>query len=274
MEVTVLLVVHNCEMYVEECIQSILCQSYKEFELLIVNDGSTDNTSTKIKLFKDQRIRLIDNPHNDYITSLNMGLKEAKGKYIARIDGDDLMLPERLEKQVEVMNNQIEIVVCSSWLQRFGLSDEVMENYSGLVDHPLIEMLKYNIIAHPTVMLRKSFLEEHNLSYKNYKYAEDYKLWIDIAICGGKIWVMPEILLKYRCSSDQISYQKQEQQSETTFLVQNEILNYLIEYYSHNDESIVYLYEQLLSFNERDELSANLILNVFYEIFCRKSLNH
>lgn len=271
MEVTVLLVVHNCEMHIEECIQSILCQSYNDFELLIINDGSTDNTHAKIAQFEDHRIRLINNPQNDYIESLNVGLKQAKGEYIARMDGDDLMLPERLKEQVEVMNTQKDITVCSCWLQCFGLYNNTVESYSGLIDYPLVRMLKGNIIAHPTTMLRKAFLEYHNLLYKDYKYAEDYKLWCEIAICGGKTWVIPNVLLKYRCSSSQVSCKKQNMQAETSFLIKNEILEYLVESYSNEDQSMIKLYEYLLSYNEKDELSANLIFDVFYEILYQKS---
>lgn len=273
MEVTVLLVVHNCENYIDECIQSILSQSYKDFELLIINDGSIDRTRSKIEQYNDQRIHLINNPQNDYIASLNMGLEQARGEYIARMDGDDLMSPERLKKQVEVMKTQQDIVVCSSWLQCFGLYTNILKNFSGLIKNPLIEMLKSNIIAHSTTMLRSSFLKSHNLLYKDYKYAEDYKLWSEIAICGGKIWVIPDVLLNYRCSTDQITSKRQKLQSETAFLIKNEILNYLVEHYSKADQSISELYEYLSLYNEKNELSANLIFDVFYEIFHQKSLS-
>lgn len=266
-EVTVLLVVHNCETYIKECIESILCQSYTAFELLIVNDGSTDNTPTVIKQFKDYRIRLIDNPCNDYIVSLNMGLEQAKGEYIARMDGDDVMLPERLERQVKIMNVRKDIAVCTSWCKCFGSCDDIIGRESGFISTPLVYMLKGNFIAHPATMLRKSFLVENKLVYRDYKFAEDYKLWSEIAIKGGNIWVIPEVLLKYRCPTHQISYKKQEHQAETSLLIKSEILNYLVEYYSRRDQSITTLYESLFSFNERGMLPADLIFDVFYEIF-------
>ncbi|MCS2221617.1 glycosyltransferase [Bacteroides fragilis] len=274
MEVTVLLVVHNCEMYIAECIQSVLCQTYKDFELLIIDDGSTDGTLSKIEQFKDQRIRLISNSCNDYIFSLNQGLRLAKGKYIARMDGDDVMHLERLERQVEVMNFQTDITVCSSWFQCFGSYNEIVRGYSGLIDNPLVQMLKGNIIAHPTSMLRKSFLEKYNLLYKNYQYAEDYNLWKEIVVCGGKIWVIPDILLRYRCSLNQISCKKQVEQRETSLLIKKEILDYLFKNYRNSDESLNALYRNLFCFNEKEELSAELIFDVFYEIFSMKQIKN
>ena len=96
MKVTVMITVYNGEKYISECIESILKQTYTNFELLIVDDGSTDNTRRLIRDFKDLRIRLIENTH-DYIHSLNIGLNNSRGEYIDRIDADDIMMPERLQ---------------------------------------------------------------------------------------------------------------------------------------------------------------------------------
>lgn len=101
MEVTVLLVVHNCELFIHECVRSILNQVYTDFELLVIDDCSTDSTLSIIRSFDDKRIRLVCMSENNYINSLNVGLRMAEGKYIARMDGDDVMLPCRLEKQVK-----------------------------------------------------------------------------------------------------------------------------------------------------------------------------
>ena len=92
MKVTIMMVVHNGEKYIYDCMESISKQTFSDFELLIVNDGSTDRTREIILSFKDSRIKLIDNTH-DYIDSLNIGLNESNGEYIARIDADDIMLP-------------------------------------------------------------------------------------------------------------------------------------------------------------------------------------
>ncbi len=268
--ITVLLVVHNCENYIEECIKSIINQTYKDFELLIINDGSTDKTVECIKTFTDDRIRLINQTNNNFISSLNIGLSEANGRYIARMDGDDLMRANRLIQQYEIMESQPKVALCCSSMQCFGSSDNVIQGYSGIIKNPLVEMMRYNIVAHPTVMLRKSFLEKHNLSYQNYQYAEDYKLWSEMAKCGAFFWAIPDVLLDYRCSTDQVSFRKRDKQASMSFKIQQEIIYYLISHYNKQDDKIEKLYEQLISFNEKDELSSSLILEVFQEIFRRK----
>lgn len=269
MTVTVLLVVYNCENYISECIQSILNQSYTDFELLVIDDGSIDATVCIIDKIKDKRIRLFYNKH-DYIESLNLGLREAKGKYIARIDGDDIMTLHRLKKQVDLMENNPNITVCASWIKCFGLYEETIESYKGYIDNAILQMLLGNIISHPTVMIRKSFIELNTIFYKKYPYAEDYKLWYDIATKGGTFWVIPEVLLHYRCSSNQISHIKEMEQQKTTSKIQNEILEYLIEK-SDNNIGLTNLYEQLSLYNQKEELSFKTIIYVFYEIFHLKN---
>lgn len=272
MEVTVLLVVHNCELFIHECVRSILNQVYTDFELLVIDDCSTDSTLSIIRSFDDKRIRLVCMSENNYINSLNVGLRMAEGKYIARMDGDDVMLPCRLEKQVNVMRNHPDIAVCSSWYKCFGLYDEVSKGNSCKISHPLLILLRGNIMAHPTTMIRKSFFVDHNIIYKEYLYAEDYKLWSDVAIAGGSFYVIPEVLLEYRCSTSQISYQNHEEQTDTAFLIKSEILEHLISKHSVHDRDLMALYDILISFNEKEELSSDTIFSVFTEILKFKLL--
>lgn len=271
MKITVLLVVRNCEKYISECIQSILVQTYHDFELLIVNDASTDNTLDIINTYKDKRIKIICMERNNYIEALNIGLKKAQGEYIARMDGDDIMLPYRLEKQVYLMENNPDIHVCSSWYECFGIYNNISKGQSGKLHFPLLSLLLKNILAHPTTMLRKSFLSKHQITYKEYPYAEDYKLWSDIAIAGGGFYVIPEILLRYRCTPQQISYIKREEQSNTALQIKNEILEYFILNQFSSDGSLIPLYEILASYNEKNELSSDTIIQVFSEIFNYKT---
>lgn len=163
--------VYNCDKYISECIQSILKQTFDEFELLIINDASTDNTLNIIKSFKDRRIKIISMKQNNYIEALNTGLKNAKGKYIARMDGDDIMLPNRLETQVRLMEDNPNVHICCSWYECFGIYKNVSKGYSGKILHPLLYLLSRNIFAHPTAMLQKSFLQKHHITYKEYPYA-------------------------------------------------------------------------------------------------------
>lgn len=117
--VSIVLPMYNAEKFVGECIQSILSQTYTNFELLILDDGSTDDSIKVVENFSDSRIRLIRREH-DYIATLNCGLSESQGKYIARIDADDIMFPLRIEKQVDIMEYDENITICSSYTQVLG----------------------------------------------------------------------------------------------------------------------------------------------------------
>ncbi|MBU1854072.1 MAG: glycosyltransferase family 2 protein, partial [Candidatus Omnitrophica bacterium] len=114
--ITVLLTVYNGETYLKECMDSVLSQTYRDFEFLIIDDGSTDTTRAIIKSYKDNRIRLIENGRNlSQVTSLNIGLEHARGEYVARIDADDAMLPNRLERQLFFLNSRTDVALAGSW---------------------------------------------------------------------------------------------------------------------------------------------------------------
>ena len=125
--VSVILPVYNCESFIHETVESILNQTYIDFELLIIDDASSDETVMKIKQFEDDRIKLIEKPENTgYTNSLNQGIKLAKGKYIARMDSDDICEPNRFEKQVKMLENRPELIVCGSAIQING-GDQVLK---------------------------------------------------------------------------------------------------------------------------------------------------
>lgn len=267
MKVTVLIVVYNGEKYIKDCIKSIVDQTFTDFELLIVDDGSTDKTREIIKDFDDMRIRLISNEH-DYIASLNLGLKEAQGEYIARMDADDIMYPLRLEEQVEIMDAHPEIDVCGTWSRAFGLVTFDIQRGKYKIQNPLAELLLQNIFTHPTMMIRNAFLVKHGLEYKRYPYAEDYKLWLDVTLCGGNFWIIPQPLLSYRISEQQVSYIHYKDQEETTRKIQNEALLAIL-----NDEkcaeveSLQNIYKEMEHLNGNQLLSADTIRQIIYEIY-------
>lgn len=207
-EVTVLMPVRNAGQFIRDAINSVLRQSYTNFELLIIDDGSTDNTVEIVREYRDPRIRLEMREHH-FIDNLNEGIRIAKGKYIARMDADDIMHSERLRIQVQRMEEMPEITVCSTWMKIFGEHriTEIIRSLSGKVDKPLEALLEKNVFSHPTIMMRKEFLEKNRLGYKNYTRSEDYKLWADIACYGGQFYVEPQPLLFYRISPQQFSMQ-------------------------------------------------------------------
>lgn len=224
--ITVLMPVYNCEEYIFESVESILNQTYKNFEFLIIDDCSTDRTVEICKAFNDERIVIIKKEENSgYTTSLNYGLSIAKGKYIARMDGDDISLPERFEKQISFMKSNRDVVVCGSAYSIIGTNQliNVPENNEQIK----VALLKGNCMAHPSVMIRKEKLQELNLSYDLSKEpSEDYDLWVRL-VASSKIHNLQEILLKYRVHTAQVSQKRKQQQRESTFSSKLQMLQYL-----------------------------------------------
>ena len=202
--VTVLMPVYNCQLYIREAIESILNQTYVNFELLIIDDASTDETVAIIKSYEDARINLVVKPENSGLTkSLNYGLSLAKGEYIARMDGDDISLPNRLAVQIEYLEKNKEVALCGTQYKVIG-----REKYSN---HPCsYEDLKVNLleecyIAHPTVVFRTAFVKTHKVNYsEKFDFIEDYELWSRL-IFLGKIVNIDQVLVHYRVHENQIS---------------------------------------------------------------------
>lgn len=222
--VSVILPAYNASNYIREAIESILNQTYNNFELIIINDGSTDNTVQIIGTYKDSRIKLINNGENKgLIYSLNRGVELASGEYIARMDADDISLPHRFEKQIEVMNQNSEIAVCGTYINYFGGSNGRFSRCQPKLQDEEIKksLLIRSAFAHPTVMMRATILKKNGLKYdEKFRSCEDYKLWIDMATYGSFINI-PIPLLKYRVSNSQISTQHRNEQLNNTLICQD-----------------------------------------------------
>ena len=207
-KVSVLLPVYNAASTLKESINSVIEQTFSDWELIVINDGSIDNTEEIIKSYSDSRIKYVKNETNKgLIYTLNRGISLAKGKYIARMDADDICYFERFEKQVAFMDNNPDVIICGTQIEYFGTKSS---NYKKLIfplkDMQLKEMLATSTcFAHPSVMIKKSVLDDSGILYNmNYKNAEDYGLWVDLA-SYGKYANLKEVLLRYRVSDTQIS---------------------------------------------------------------------
>lgn len=209
--VSVIMPVYNGAKYLREAINSLLDQMFTDFELIILNDGSIDQSEEVILSYNDPRIRYVKNEVNlKLVRTLNKGIQLARGLYIARMDQDDICLPQRFEKQIEFMDNNLDIDVCGSWIEYFGSSNHVLE-LPQYHDDIKSFLLHNSPIAHPSVMIRKEFFETHMYDPK-YEYAEDYALWAS-AIDSHKFYNIPKVLLKYRIHDQQMGSvytQKQE----------------------------------------------------------------
>ena len=150
--ISVCMPMYNASRYLRECIDSILSQTFTDFELLIVDDGSEDDSIAIVESYTDPRIRLIRNRH-DYIGSLNLLLKEARGKYIARMDADDVMLPYRLQVQYDYMETHLDVDILGSGMHCFGDIDQACPPFrTGEIGY--LELINTCPLYHPTVMMR------------------------------------------------------------------------------------------------------------------------
>lgn len=208
--VSIVLPAYNCEKFIRFTIDSLLNQTYTNFELLIINDGSTDSSVEIIKSFSDTRIQLINNSKNEgLIYTLNKGIELAKGKYIARIDADDICLKKRLEKQVNWLEKNANTVIVATQIEFIDEQGITMGNWD--LDQQKITaqqiknaMLWQCCIAHPTVMMRSDIIKKYRYPY-NQKHSEDYGLWLQVLSDNNIIEKIPEPLLQYRVHGNSVT---------------------------------------------------------------------
>lgn len=211
-KVSVVMPAYNAEKYINQAMDSILNQTYKDFEFIIINDGSTDRTREIILEYDDPRIILVENEKNSgIVVTLNRGLEKACGEYIARMDADDISMYNRIEKQVEFLESHSDIAMVGTGICTFGENITSQEHIFTCDSEQLkAELLFHSCIAHPTVMIRRSVLVEKMLHYdEQFVGREDFALWWEIAKVS-KIANLSEILLNYRIHGKQISQIKDE----------------------------------------------------------------
>lgn len=226
--VTIIMPVYNAAHYLREAIDSILKQTYKNFEFIIIDDASCDNSVEIIKSYSDNRIKLIRNKVNlKQPITRNKGLKLASGRYIANMDADDISLPERIAKQVDFMEKHQDVDICGTYIKCFGgkikrvpvspVKSREIAVWS-VIDSPL---------AHPTVMFRASSIKKYDVWYdSNFKYAQDFELWSRLVLKGVNFYNLAEVLLYYREGKDGISRKyKREQQRLAGIIINRNMKN-------------------------------------------------
>lgn len=209
--VSVVMSVYNGGKYLKEAIESVLSQTMPDFEFIIINDGSTDKSLDIIKEFekKDKRIKVISHENLGLIYSLNEGIKLAQGEYIARMDADDISLPNRFAQQINYFKNNPKDVLLGSYATKIDeLNNKIGDfNYLPLTWEKIKKYsLLHNPFIHPSIMFKRELINEVGC-YRNFKYAEDYELWTRIIYkypCAN----IKEPLLQYRVHSEQITDKK------------------------------------------------------------------
>lgn len=198
--VTILIPVYNCAGYVSEAVESILGQTFDDYELLIINDGSTDNTSSIIEQYVDQRIMLVDRPHEGLISALNKGLELARGDYIAIMHADDASHPKRIQKQIHFLKRHPEIGILGTAYDTVNLAGRRLYRVSMPKNDLQVRWfcLLGSPFGHPTVVMRSSVLQANELKYEEtFDIVEDYFLWSKV-LSHTKGANLSTPLLRYR----------------------------------------------------------------------------
>ncbi len=230
MKLSVVLPVFNSSEYVVDAIKSILEQPFHDFELIIIDDGSTDDSVDKISSFLfDSRVRLHQNQKNiGLIESLNLGIGMSSGDYIARMDSDDISSLSRFEKQVNFLDNNFNYDVVGCWVDFFNESG-ILGTWRPPSDwkHVNIRLMFQSAVPHPGVMVRKTVFQDAMYD-KNFVHTEDYALWCNLASRGIRITNLEEVLLSYRVHSKQTSNVFKKSQLESKKAIQKLYLKSII----------------------------------------------
>lgn len=212
MQVTVLMPAFNAGHYIAEAIESVLSQTYSDFELIIINDGSTDNTQSVIENYaqKDKRIQIISHPNIGMGASLNEGLNLANNEWIIRMDADDVMMPNRIERQLNFVNQHPDLAVSASLVYYINEKGKVIGKNSSELKNPQYfqSYLKSNELIgfhHPGVIMRKDVVMSVYGYRPQFWPADDIDLWNRIAERGDLVLLQQEYLLKYRIHDTAIS---------------------------------------------------------------------
>lgn len=216
--ISVIIPLYNSEDLIRETLSSLICQSYTDFEVILVDDYSTDNTLSVVEPFVSSttiKFKLFRNTNEKGLSNtLNLGLTKATGKYIAYSDHDDLSLSDRFKKQFYFLEKHPEIGVCGAWMKEFNQGSNIWR-YPVEHDDLMALSLLQSPIANPTAMYRRELLQKHGITYnKRYDFAQDFAFWLDMARVT-RFQVIPEILVMYRVHGGNASTTRRQTQYES-----------------------------------------------------------
>ena len=222
-KVSVVMPVYNTpDVVLKEAVESILNQTYKDFELLVINNGSCSDIKTVIDKYSDNRIKYYEIKENQGVAAArNLGIEKMSGEYYAVMDSDDIASPDRLEKQVQIFEAEPDVLLCASWFKRFP--EEVV--VKAPLKPGLLDFLKRDFLGHSTVMIRIG-------NKKEFLYKEEYEVCDDIElysrlIMKGRFYVIPEALVNYRFEGKGISIKKSNKVSECAKKIKNQQMEFL-----------------------------------------------
>lgn len=271
--VSVIMPAYNVEKYINKSISSVLQGSFKDIELIIIEDCSTDGTYARIKEFSDTRIQIIKHERNEgLVYTLNEGLSLCKGKYIYRMDSDDIAYPDALRKQVEFMQSHEKIGLLGGDAVVIDENDNKTKAYLYSSDPKALAltMLAKNCIMHPSVLLRRDVLIKHQLSYSpSQKRMEDYGLWVRL-MKYTTLATLGEPTVFYRHHTSSVTAIAKDEKSQGDFENREKIIKQLMSFFSIElSQSQLNLYTKAvmhykLSLDEKKE-----IYNIFKEVISK-----
>jgi glycosyltransferase involved in cell wall biosynthesis len=216
-KVTVLMPVRNGAAHVRSAVESILRQSLKDFEFLVIDDASTDNTPEIISSFSDPRVKLLANKIGLGVAkALNLGLNEVHGEYVLRMDADDISLPDRMRTQVAFLDQNPSVGTCGSWARFMGNELPVLLRNPVGPDNVKAYMQFANPICHPSAVIRKSVLDAHALRYNpEFSCSEDFDLWSRMSEFS-KLDNIPQVLMRMRIHGSSVTRKTSDLMSRQT----------------------------------------------------------
>lgn len=214
--ISVIMPAYNTEKYISTAIESILQQTFEDFEFIIIDDASTDRTYDIICSYHDKRIIRIRNHINLGVAAcINIGLSIASSEYIARMDSDDISKPERFQKQIEFMNANSNLGISGTHMAVIDDEGRLIKEHHKKIGDETIKIslfFGHTSLAHPSIIIRKRIIDMHHLRYDTaFQYAEDYDLY-----CRASSFIVldnyPECLVQYRVHQDSVSQTHRQQQ--------------------------------------------------------------
>jgi glycosyltransferase involved in cell wall biosynthesis len=229
-KITVLMSVYNDERYLKKSVDTILNQTFTDFEFIIINDGSTDSTLDILKMYSDPRIRIITNAEQIGLSkSLNKGLLLAKGEYIARQDGNDISSSKRLKKQFDFLEARPDLGLVGTWSYIIDAENRIIDKHAVFTEHNAIVtmLLTENQFVHSSVMFRKDCIDKLGGYNEELRYAQDYDMWLRTSEYF-KLANIGEFLHYWRYVKQGISSDKREEQKRYAFLIRDKFLQRVV----------------------------------------------
>lgn len=262
-KVSVVMSYFNDENFVAAAINSVLSQTFSDFELIIVDDGSTDSSFKIAKQFDDKRIKILRNGENRGIVySLNRGIKYSKGEYIARMDSDDISKKDRLKKQLDFFKRNNLVAICGTWAVLINEKGDFIKKTELPVTNEEIKrnLIKFNPFIHSTMMFRRSLIENGGFYRKDFEGAEDYELVVRISQ-KYKLANIPEYLHFHRLEFSGISFahlKKVEMQSLKTRVI-------ALKEYGYPFWNMIYLLKPLVLYLFPSQLKLFFLKNIIFK---------